>query len=171
MSNRTILEVAFRLMGLYFLVQAVLLLPSLLFSLYRLNGEPARDTLTGLYLLSDGIRLGILLLCSLFFLLRSGRLAELGAVEVTDGNQIPDAFRLPAMIFSAVGVLIASLAVSDLFAPLLHIFTVPAEDTRTRFMSAEWSRFAGGVLQVFLGVFLFLSGPRLARSWIGRADT
>jgi hypothetical protein len=169
MSNRTILEVAFRLMGLYFLVQALLLLPGFLFSLYRFNGEPARD-LTGMYLLADGIRLGILLLCSLFFLLRSGRLAELGAVEVTDGNQIPDAFRLPAMIFSAVGVLIASLAVSDLFAPLLHIFTVPAEDTRTRFMSAEWSRFAGGVLQVFLGVFLFLSGPRLARSWIGRAD-
>lgn len=175
MSNRAILEVAVRLLGLYFLLQALLLLPSFLFSLYRYNNAPLRDPTTGPYLFFDGMKLFIFLFCFLFFLLRSGRLADLGAGGATDSGPIPgpipDTARLPAILFSAVGVLVGSLAISDLAEPLLYIFTAPAEITRTSFRSAEWSQFAGGALQALLGVFLFLSGPRLARSWADRAET
>lgn len=169
MSHRAILEVTFRLTGLYFLARAILLLPDILFRLYRYNY--LRGTITGPLLLSASLEAAFFVLCFLFFFLRGDRLADLGTGEGADGTGIPEAARLPATIFSAVGVLAGALAVSDLFAALLYVFTDPTIVPRTPFMYVTWSRFGGGVLQALLGILLFLSGPRLARSWVSQADT
>ncbi len=169
MSQRAILELTFRLMGLYFLIRAILLLPDVLFMLYRYTND-LRGTITGALLFSTSLKVTTFLLCFLFFFLRGGRLADLGAGGRADGSGIPQAARLPAAIFSAVGVLVGSLAVSDLLAPLVYAFADPAVVPRPGFMYTHWPRFGGGVLQALFGVVLFLSGLRLARFWVERRE-
>lgn len=172
MNHRGLLEVSFRLMGLYVLVQIILLLPGVLSPLYRLSTDGLSGPLTRQLLFYHFLPISILLPCALLLFFGSGRLAMLCASSVVGDGLVANASHIQATAFSAAGVLVFSLAVPDVTSALMLILatgTTASEPSRGNLMTSHYSRFLGALLQAMLGIALFFKGPRLARFWTARA--
>ena len=166
---RDLAKIALRLMGLYYLVQAVRSLPGWL-SLLTLEFDATVGGFDYNPVLIQGANLlGIVLsgAFGLFFLLGTGVLLRWFFSDLAEGPVPAAAVRLHTLGFALLGVFIAAWSVVE----ILHGLTIVLyflEGSRREFLPSvaqdHWSTWLYGVAGLVVGIVVFQAAARLGES-------
>jgi len=172
MTKREVASLAFTIAGIYALIQAIPMVPSLVswFGMMRGIAESTESAKTGQWALvtvAMMLPLAGLLLVGYLFIAHGGKFAaRMFPDEDTAPGTKASVGGLQAVAFSVVGVLVVAMALPRLlnavgFLANVYARTPPPE----RIPWTPWTGLLAGVVQLGLGVGLFFGGRGLANYW------
>lgn len=170
MSTRDIASLAFKLAGIYSLIQAIALLPPLLSLPAWDLGQMVEPTVNVPLLVLGHLVPIVILACLGLYLIFGSRSLARATVRGVEGSKGPvQPFQIHAVLFSVVGALLIGLAsksVPHIFqniAILLHDWGTPgSEERRQDFIRDNWQWASGICLQLVIGVGLLFWSKRIA---------